>query len=162
MVFKDHSNLFGANGGVIFRPEYTRVLCSYAGDGGTRHGVSEGVTSDKGCPLPMCHTQVAEAWDVQGGWCSGQAIDPSNLKDMLSWYAANGKGYNEVIVDAEYHQANLPHSVEAILFDGVTHKAFLDYYGVSAENYPLVYYRPSTMPDMPFYSPEQSGHDDDR
>ena len=58
-----------------------------------------------------------------------------------------------VIVDAEYHQQNLPHSVEAFLFDAEAHRAFLDFYGVSAENYPLVYYQPHTLKDRPFYVP---------
>ena len=58
-----------------------------------------------------------------------------------------------MLVDAEYHQQNLPHSVEAFLFDAEAHRAFLDFYGVTAENYPLVYYQPHELPDRPFYVP---------
>lgn len=88
MIFKGRSSLFGANGGIVFRPEYTRILCSFAADGGTRHG---GILGDKGCPLPMCDAQDSEA----DGWCSGHAIPPENLDHMLSWYSTNGNGYNE-------------------------------------------------------------------
>ena len=88
IIFKGRTSLFGANGGIVFRPEYTRILCSYAADGGTRHG---DILSDKGCPQPMCDAQDSEA----DGWCSGQAIPPEDLDHMLSWYSANGNGYNE-------------------------------------------------------------------
>ena len=68
---------------------------------------------------------------------------------MLRWWGQHGTSYNEVIVDAAYMDARLPQSIEAFLSDagGQTasvHRQFLDFYGVNAEDYPLVRFDPGS------------------
>ena len=147
LVNQAQSFLFGAGGGVIFRPQYTKILCSYAGDGGSRHGGNDGNCGERGCdrgcgnPANMCTRERGQV----DGWCDGAAHRPEDLDNMMRWWQINGKGYNEVIVDSAFHAAHLPDSVEAILYDGMAHIAFLDTFKVSSERYPLVVFDRGNM-----------------
>ena len=88
MIFKGHAALFGGGGGVIFRPEYTKILCSYGGDGGSRHG---GTNHGCGAPEFMCKSERG----LTDGWCDGAPHKPEDLANMLSWWLASNRGYNE-------------------------------------------------------------------
>ena len=139
IVSRRKSPIFGGGGGVIFRPEFNRLLCAYGGDGGTKAGGSNG------CGHAFCDPAVG----AHDGWCNGAPHRPQDLKNMLQWWVKHGSSYNEVIVDVAYYEERLPHSVAAILYDGPTHRQFLRTYGVSAHDYPLVGFSPGSA--YPFY-----------
>ena len=137
IIFQGRTALFGGSGGIIFRPRFNRIRCSYAGDGGSRSG--------DGCGDNFCPSDRGAV----DGWCDGAPHRPRDLENMLRWWGQHGTSYNEVIVDAAYMDARLPQSIEAFLSDagGQTasvHRQFLDYYGVNAEDYPLVRFDPGS------------------
>lgn len=59
-------------------------------------------------------------------------------------YGGNGLAYNEVMVDTQWYVANMPDAVEAFFeYDGYggaagVHQQFLDHFGLSAADVPLV------------------------
>ena len=135
IIMKEKSILFGGAGGMIFKPEYTRILCSYPGDGGTRHGGDDGCGIDPNDMGTYCDPRDGE----RNGWCNGLPHRPEDLDVMLRGWIVNGD-YNEVVVDAAYHDEHLPASVEAILDDEDAHMRFVKYYGVSEKDHPLVHF----------------------
>ena len=180
MIFKGHMNVFGGQGGVIFRPEHTRILCSYGGgaraklrprlpasppeilcaraaDGGTRDGCQrEHGCQNNGCGPSRDAVFWRDSWcnveliEAVDGWCSGKPYLPEDLGAMLRGWSTYGTVYNEVVVDTAWVDARLPHSVEAFLWDRAAHEQFLALYGVSAVDYPLVGVRYDD-PNEPFY-----------
>jgi len=107
---------------LVFRPEATRVLCSYPKDGSTQ---SDRVCNPPGVSdhcLPGCSYHGRLTWCSNGGE-KNCAWPPAQLADMLSAQEAmHNSGptdrYNEVIVDAEFFSSHLPDAVEAIFFIG--------------------------------------------
>ena len=63
---------------------------------------------------------------------------------MLHQWVERQSQYNELIVDMVHHDAALPHSIEAILYDEWVHKQFLDHYRgrVTEADVPLVSFDP--------------------
>ena len=139
MVVKDKAVLFGGGGGIIFRPGFNKIRCSYGGDGGTRNG--DGCADGSFCPSSR---------SALDGWCDGAPHRPRDLQNMLRWWGQHATTYNEVIVDASYMDAHLPQSIEAIISDAAVHKQFVDFYGVSPRDYPLVGFRPENVLE-PFF-----------
>ena len=89
-----------------------------------------------------------------------------HLAELLELHATDGapyrspgfhSGYNEVIINTEVWNQNLPHTVEAFFSfgdgdDGITHRAhaeFLKQFGLSKTDVPLVRFHPSNW-DEPF------------
>ena len=95
-----------------------------------------------------CNAKAAEGVD---GWCSGKPYRPEDLGVMLAGWSKHGTGYNEIIVDTAWVDSHLPESVEAVLWDRATHTQFLQLYGVSATDYPLVGIRYDNR-NEPFYT----------
>ena len=62
---------------------------------------------------------------------------------MMSVNANDPSRYNEVVIDYRYYQRHLPHSVEAFWGDEgdhAVHAAFLEYYGLTSRDVPLLSY----------------------
>ena len=154
MVAKGNAVLWEADNdavaGLIFRPEWNRVLCSYAADGGTMSHTCSPSGVSESC-VPGCWSGRA-AWcdvtDARVGFqkCSGP-FPPERLGVMLQMHSQPfaGAGHNEVIVDAAWYVAHLPQSLEAIIGDQKAHAAFLAEYGLSAEDVPLVRFTGSSF-----------------
>lgn len=95
--------------GVVFKPEFARILCAYSKDGGTQHKTCEprGVS-------PTC---------VPGCSGSDDAWGPNDLGKMLAQqlqlhqHGPTGR-FNEVVLDAAAFAEHLPEAVEAIFFIG--------------------------------------------
>jgi len=137
LIWTGHSQTYGGyrKGGVIFTPspEFTRVLCIYGSDGGTRHG-----GEFDGCGNTFCDSDA-------DGWCDGKPHRPDKLGQVLEWFATAHRDFNEVVVDAAFHSQNLPWSVEAILDDEDAHRKFLEAYqdeGVTSSSHPLLHFDP--------------------
>ena len=143
LIWRYRSPLFSGGKGLIFRPEYARVKCSYGADGGTRGGESDGCGARDGhenwCSTPDSRRDA--------GWCSGRPFRPEHLENMLRGWSESVTTYNEVILDAAVHEQGLPYSVEAILDDAWVHKRFIEHfrglgYSLSEADVPLVSFDP--------------------
>ena len=107
------------SGGIIFRPSFVKILCSFPADGGTMSITCEppGVRDD--C-VPGCRNAVRSR-----GWCGGVSGDlscpyaPEDLGNMLRAWENTQYGrsepFNEVIIDAAHYVSHLPQSVEAFV-----------------------------------------------
>ena len=73
------------NGGIVFRPEFNRLLCAYATDSATTR-------FRDGCPRPFCDPAVG----ATNGFCFGMPWSPRDLDVMLQWWQKYEQGYNEV------------------------------------------------------------------
>lgn len=138
IIWREHAPTFGGNsgGGIIFRPPFVRILCSYGADGGTRGAGGDGCKDQ----LQWCDDEEQQ----RDGWCSGQPFRPEALEVMLhGWVARGSPTYNEVIVDAAYHDQMLPHSIEAVLYDESVHKQVIETYHLSEDDVPLVFFDPA-------------------
>jgi len=140
MVWQGHAPLFGGGGGIIFRPDFTRVLCGYGADAGSR-GSNDGCKGHVWCPNP----------ETSGAWCDGLPFQPKDLGYLLESWSSHGTTYNEIIVDAAYHNRWLPYSVEAVLNDRELHRQFLQHFHgkVTEADVPLVSFNPNDA-SMPF------------
>ena len=153
---------FGGGGGVILNPLATRILCAYGGDGGTRGklchppGLSE--TCIPGCISPDSDPHSA-GWckpseALGSSWCDGHPWKPSDLGQFLKLDQAS-QGYNEIMVDGFYWNAQLPHSIEAIVTSPgdpqaqAMHAKFIKAYGLKASDVPLVSFNKASI-DSPF------------
>ena len=185
--------LFSWEGGIVLRGSANRVLCAYGEDAGTDYGASGGKDDGSCYPggakecVPGCGKppQWCEANEMVGfcrcgfGWCEGRPRPwrPEDLGALLEAHAQHGsvfegagkfKGYNEIIVDSKYRDANLPHSVEAFFYTDTCrgqavlnrhcsgrdaarkiHAAFLAKYGLDAAAAPLLKLTPKNW-DRPF------------
>ena len=90
---------FGGGGGVVLHPNFTRILCIYGGDGGTRgklcniadelaHGIAPGLTSEvtPSC-TPGCVASLHDSWcdgqSAHSSWCDGKAWHMSEAARFL-------------------------------------------------------------------------------
>lgn len=120
---QSHIQLFaGGTGGVLLRPSATKVLCGYAGDGGTRGKVCAQIGM-MNC-IPGC---IATEWDTWcsadeskavDGWCDGRPWKVAELGTMLRRHASRMSSYNEIVVDSRAWIDRLPSSIEAFFFPG--------------------------------------------
>lgn len=136
--------LFSLEGGIVLRRSANRVLCAYGVDGGTDYGAKAGQADDGSCYpggvagcVPGCGTRPKWCHPNQMiggncrcglGWCGGgrpRPWRPEDLGQLLEAHAQFGDkydglgkftGYNEVILDAKYKEAQLPHSIEAFFY----------------------------------------------
>ena len=162
---------FGCNnGGVIFRPGVTRVLCGAPGDcGGTCHAF---------CDAPSGGSRSSQRDQFPGDDCrfNGQpatglrAWRTSNIGSFLRRVAefqqtAKRSFYNEILVDPKGWRSRPERAVEAIFVDGTPngfgeepevneevaslHRQFLAEFGLSAELNPLLMLDRSNW-DSPF------------
>jgi hypothetical protein len=162
---------FGCNnGGVIFRPGVTRVLCGAPGDcGGTCHTF---------CDAPSGGSRSSQRDQFPGDDCrfNGQpatglhAWRTTNIGSFLRrvaefQQAAKRSFYNEIVVDPKLWRSRPERAVEAIFVDGTPngfgeepevneevaslHRQFLAEFGLSAELNPLLLLDRSNW-DSPF------------
>ena len=108
IILADKAPLFGGGGGIIFRPEFNRLLCAYGADGGTRSGQKEYDDGcDPGCSCPFCDEKRGE----YDGWCDGAPHHPTNLDSMLRWWLVSGSGYNEVRTRSQASLASVARTI---------------------------------------------------
>ena len=159
-------------GSYVLNPFHTRFMCVYGGDGATRGKncrPNPGVS--KSC-IPACITEIDprthnakysyERWCTSttptDHWCEGRPWRPEQVGKMLERDRNRMRrglpepcqlcGYNEVMVDGFYHNAQLPHAIEAWVVgptDDQTkarrlHKAFLAEYGLTTSQVPFLVY----------------------
>lgn len=159
-------------GSYILDPFYTRLMCVYGGDGRTRGKncrPSAGVSST--C-IPACITELNpsgknavqqyEKWCASttstDHYCDGHPWKPEQVGKMLDRERARMQrglplpceqcGYNEVMVDGFYHNAHLPHAIEAWVVGPADNRAkarelhgkLLREYGLSASQVPMLVY----------------------
>ena len=146
------------NGGVIFRPGQTRLICGNAGDSGGGCGEST-------CPRATTLGNVRE-FEYPGDGCPSQrgSWRPPDfgmyLRRVSSWHKLNRRlGYNEIIVDAQHWLSQPSRSVETFFrvkgqekgFEAVEamHALFLQETGQSSEQAPLVTVDPDNW-EQPF------------
>jgi hypothetical protein len=137
---------FGGGGGVILNPKYSRVLCIYGGDGGTRGKTCSPPGATEQC-VPGCVATAHDAWcDGEGArssWCDGRPWRPSQLGRFLK-LDGGMTTYNEAIIDGFFWNANLPHSIEALIGSpndpGAVklHERFLATYRLTKNDIPLL------------------------
>ena len=137
IVNQNRNNVvYGGNGGVglvLAPPPWNRLHCIYPGDGNSMGHVGAVPSGcQKACVMP-------QTWD-----CAFHA-------DQLELALANTHGYNEVVVDAQYMKAQLPHSIWGIFYiaaglessEGAArwvHTQFLEAFGLSAQDFPLLHF----------------------
>ena len=148
IVYPTHPQTYAA-GGLVLRPDQIELNCAYASDGG-----SQGVVCDPPGKRDDC-TPGCKRWcdPSRGSRNWGCSWPPEHLRDMISQQKIlepNG-GYNEVIVGAEAWVRNLPHTINAVfVHKGApandvanskrVHANFLEEYGITSEETPLVEY----------------------
>ena len=146
LVFKEKgTNSFGG-GGVILNPNHNRVLCFYGGDGGTRGKLCHPPGVTETC-IPGCHERPTDKWcdasRATTSWCDGLPWHPEEMSVAVRLDSVKD-GYNEIVLDAEYWNAHLPHSIDALLTTPnnptaeAMHRKFLFTYRLTAEDVPLV------------------------
>ena len=131
----------------------SRCRCS----GGTRGKLCHppGVTAT--C-IPGCQQSARDRWcdaaSARDAWCDGL---PWHLEDMGLAVSmdVHHDGYNEGVVDAEFWNAQLPHSIDALIAtpndphaDAMYHK-FLSTYHITEADVPLVIFDKART-DSPF------------
>jgi hypothetical protein len=166
---------FGNRAGLIFRSDQVDVRCLYGVDGSTAFQRND--PGHPGCPAPhdFCNARDPSIgnWGRCGfdGWPIG-AWRPEDLEPFMRAHQQHGEtyrppgfhsGYNEVILSSESINAHLPHSVAAFFVlseemahrDGVNvrvaeaHRAFLERFGVTSKECPLLLMRPGNW-EEPF------------
>ena len=167
---------FGNRGGLVLNPEYTTLECLYGIDGATYHLDD---ASKPGCTDKVCDPSHPMTHDGLCGLSGypPTAWLPRDLKLLLEMHAEHGapykapafhSGYNELILNSAKFNQQLPQAILAffylkggagkvtddlgygIVIDAVaTHQAFLDEYGLSEEQVPLLELDPSNW-DQPF------------
>lgn len=103
--------IFSRTVGVVYRPGYVKIMCSYGGDGGSRG------TSD-GCGTSFCPDGGGKYVTIDA-WCDGKPH--ASLGAMLRGHAVRG-GYNELIIETADLERQLPEAIEAIFYVRGTHQ----------------------------------------
>ena len=151
IIYQPHSQTY-AKGGLVLRPGELLLNCAYASDGGSQSAVcnppGRSATCTPGCKV---HCDPAKGWRNWG--CSWPA---EHLKDMLEQQRIVEKdgGYNEVIFDSATWKAHLPRTVMGVFvhthalprdraYATSVHAAFLQAYGLTAADAPLLEYNAS-------------------
>jgi len=166
--------LIGWGGGIVVAPDI-KVKCAYGDDGSTYR-------ANGGCYDNWCDPGNPWRGGNPCGFGGANTIDHAwhsyHLSSMLELYNKHSQhyrspqfysGYNELVYDAHDWNSHLPHTVEAFfgLFtqngynpNGATarqHRAFLQQYGVSDQDIPLLDFDPRNW-NAPF-SPVGHSHD---
>lgn len=160
-----------AAAGFVLSPYFSRVLCSYPGDGGTINRLCHPPGLSSKC-VPGCYREQAHG----GGefWCSDDGADgggecsfrPSATSSMLEIQRTLPMGggqttYNEVIVEFESWRQYQPRSIEAVWYMGKmphcssqgtammcetyarqVHTNFMASFGLTREQFPLLVFDP--------------------
>ena len=148
-------------GGIIFRGSSNKLLCAFAGDGGTRARVCDPPGTSEHCTPgctdkynPWCEmSKVVRSQDV---WCDGNPWRPDGLRTMLDGWQRRKppwNTFNEVVFDGEHAENQLPGSIEAFFYllndmcpmndlckqhTERMHWKFLREYHVTSQEYPLL------------------------
>ena len=124
--------LFGYGVGFVLAPA-TEFVCGYSYDGGTQGRYMGGCYD-----WPRC--SPSQWWECAWG--------PDQVGDAIATQITHGNrnGYNEYIVSREHWEAQLPDLIEAVMCRDdcgrarQVHEAFLQAYGRSRWQTPLVFY----------------------
>lgn len=106
--------MYSTRGGLIYRTSAhtNRVLCAWAGDGGTMNIQCSADERVAGKCVQGCYAHGKASWCT--GMAGGCPHPPDAIKRMMDSQALiNPVGYNEVILDSATFVRNLPHSLEA-------------------------------------------------
>ena len=115
---------------IVFRPEYTRVVCGCARDCGARCIGAYGSPSSE--PVYCDPTQQSYTW-TNCVWQPGPSLG------VMLEQGAGASAYNEMIVDAVHWSARLPEAVEAIIGDPGAHQALMNAFpDLSPNDVPLL------------------------
>lgn len=125
----------GLSKGLILRPAFNRIVCGCESDCGGRCAGAYGATTPAGAPPKWCDPRTMA---LNREWNGGCVWPPGPTFGVFLLSNARYRRYNEVVLSAEAWRAHLPASVEAIVGDEATHRAFLREFGVSAVDYPLL------------------------
>ena len=161
-------------GSYVLDPFYVRLMCVYGGDGATRGKNCPPPRGRSDTCIPACITQGYDArrdnakqpWEKwcdtttpTDHWCGGRPWRPEHVGKMLERDRTRIRrglpkpcelcSYNEVMVDGFYHNAHLPHAIEAWVVGPTDdrshaaelHRRFLTEYSLSEEQVPLLVYR---------------------
>ena len=129
--------------GIVFRPEFTRVLCGCARDCGARCIGAYGSPSRR--PVYCDPTRPAHTW-TNCVWQPGPSLG------VMLEHGARASSYNEMIVDAVHWSARLPEAVEAIIGDPGAHQALMDAFPyLSPSDVPLLWLDVDDF-DSPFHA----------
>lgn len=146
VIWKGKGAATFGGGGVVLNPNFTRILCIYGGDGGTRGKLCKPPGVTPSC-IPGCKASAYDEWceasQAGSSWCDGKAWRPEEIGHMLSLDEGSDT-YNEAILDGFYWNAHLPHSIEALLTTPNNpvlrrmHMQFLRRYGLTETQVPLL------------------------
>ena len=119
------------SGGFVLNPDVVRVLCSYAGDGGTMGG---------GGP---CRPACTEEHFWECSWPPDQI--GTMLRHQVGGRGGNAGSYNEVIIDTASIHDQMPQAIEAVFVTGGggegarrAHRIIAEEFGLTAEQFPLL------------------------
>lgn len=138
-------------GGLIFSPWYNKVSCAYPADAGAMGRMCEPTHTE--C-IPGCfdkHEEPAwctpdEPWGtrVVNGGC---AWPPQYLHLMMEQQAsARNAAYNEVVLEVDAYERNLPRSIEAVFYikqeqkyiAKQVHRSLVKHFGLEESELPLL------------------------
>ena len=88
-----------------------------------------------------CDPATTEA----GEWHGGCVWQPGPSFGKMFYLNQRSDRYNEVVVSAAFWRAHMPSAVEAILGDEGVHRAFLEAYGLSRRDVPLLTFEPNNF-----------------
>ena len=155
-----------SRGGILLHPSHLQLDCLYGIDAATyqlQDASHPGCTAEFCDPNNFMDQNGNAGCGFSGAPATAWA--PTDLKPLLEAHAKYGSswkesgfhsGYNEIIINSKNHNAHLPHAVEAffhvkghspvtddlgysIVIDvEKAHRAFLDEYGLTAEDVPLL------------------------
>ncbi|KAL1504070.1 hypothetical protein AB1Y20_010480 [Prymnesium parvum] len=101
IIWKDKGTATFGGGGFVLNPSYTRILCIYGGDGGTRGKLCKPPGTTPAC-IPGCKTSEIDHWcdpaKADSSWCDGKAWPPSQLKRMLLLDQGTSKPSSQALV----------------------------------------------------------------
>lgn len=139
--------------GFIVNPSAVSLMCSYFTDGSSMNKLCDppGKRDDclPGCPTGHDDTRWCRSREqTQCGW------QPNQLDQMLMQQWEQSKSsYNEVVLDSERWDANLPHTISAVFYPAYAsqdkaaharqvHAAFLARYRLDSSTVPLLVFDP--------------------
>jgi hypothetical protein len=84
-----------------------------------------------------------------GEWHGGCVWQPGPSLAKMFYLNQRSAGYNEIVVSAAFWREHMPSAVEAVIGDEGVHRAFLQAYGLSKRDVPLLTFDPANF-DSPF------------
>ena len=136
--------------GLVLRPMHHLVQCGCESDCGGRcvgaYGMGGAGPAPQRATTPLwCDPVTTEA----GEWHGGCVWQPGPSLAKMFYLNQRSAGYNEIVVSAAFWREHMPSAVEAVIGDEGVHRAFLQAYGLSKRDVPLLTFDPANF-DSPF------------